>query len=107
MCTSAYDSESRQGKRLNPRKADLSRWRQTFAEKLRDGVWRLKRLRVSQEGQGRDSEPLWRIKAREGQRLHRGSARQSESAASFNSRAGERHGAWLTSALSVSEEPRD
>ena len=29
-------AESRQGRRLNPRKADLSRWRQTFAEKLRE-----------------------------------------------------------------------
>jgi hypothetical protein len=29
-------AESRHGKRLNPRKADLHRWRETFAEKLRD-----------------------------------------------------------------------
>src|SRR4029079_7363689 len=28
-------AESKQGKRLNPRKADLQRWRETFAEKLR------------------------------------------------------------------------
>ena len=28
-------AESRHGKRLNPRKADLQRWRETFAEKLR------------------------------------------------------------------------
>ena len=28
-------AESRHGKRLNPRKADLHRWRETFAEKLR------------------------------------------------------------------------
>ena len=27
-------AESRHGKRLNPRKADLHRWRETFAEKL-------------------------------------------------------------------------
>ena len=37
MCTSACRrAESRHGKRLNPRKADLHRWRETFAEKLRD-----------------------------------------------------------------------
>jgi len=29
-------AESKHGKRLNPRKADLHRWRETFAEKLRD-----------------------------------------------------------------------
>jgi hypothetical protein len=28
-------AESKHGKRLNPRKAGLSRWRETFAEKLR------------------------------------------------------------------------
>ena len=27
---------SKQGKRLNPRKADLQRWRETFAERLRE-----------------------------------------------------------------------
>ena len=29
-------AESKRGKRLNPRKADLHRWRETFAEKLRE-----------------------------------------------------------------------
>jgi hypothetical protein len=29
-------AESRLGKRLGPRKADLHRWRETFAEKLRE-----------------------------------------------------------------------
>ena len=100
-------AESRQGKRLNPRKADLSRWRQTFAEKLRGwGVEAEASARVVR-GQGRESEPLWRIKAREGQRLHRGPAHQSEAAASFNSRAAGEAWAWLAGALSVSEEPRD
>ncbi|MEP7300402.1 MAG: hypothetical protein ABI699_02660 [Caldimonas sp.] len=28
-------AESQHGKRLSPRKADLQRWRETFAEKLR------------------------------------------------------------------------
>jgi hypothetical protein len=36
-------TESRHGKRLNPRKADLHRWRETFAEKLRGWASRLKR----------------------------------------------------------------
>ena len=29
-------AESKHGKRLNPRKTDLHRWRETFAEKLRE-----------------------------------------------------------------------
>lgn len=100
-------AESRQGKRLNPRKAGLSRWRQTFADKLRGwGVEAEASARVVR-GQGRSSEPLWRIKAREGQRLPRGSGRQSEPAASFSSRAAGEAWASLASALSVSEEPRD
>jgi len=100
-------AESSQGKRLNPRKADLSRWRQTFAEKLRGwGVEAEASARIVR-GQGRDSEPLWRIKARESQRLHRGATRPSESASSFNSRAAGVAWASLADALSVSEEPRD
>ena len=37
-------AESKFGKRLNPRKADLNRWRQTFAENCAPGGSRLKRL---------------------------------------------------------------
>ena len=100
-------AESRSGKRLNPRKADLSRWRQTFAEKLRGwGVEAEASARVVR-GQGRGGEPLWRIKAREDRRLHRSSEWQSESGASLKSKvAGE---AWtrLASALSASDDERD
>jgi hypothetical protein len=100
-------AESRSGKRLNPRKADLSRWRQTFAEKLRGwGVEAEASARVVR-GQGRGSEPLWRIKARECQRLRRNVGRLSGSAASFGSRAVGEAWAWLASALLVSEEPQD
>ena len=100
-------AESRHGRRLNPRKADLSRWRQAFAENLRGWGVEAEASAHVVRGQGRSSEPLWRIKAREDQRLHRGVARQSGSAASFNSRAAGEAWVWLASALSVSEEPRD
>ena len=33
---SSVHAEGRDGKRLNPRKEDLHRWRETFADKLRD-----------------------------------------------------------------------
>lgn len=57
-------TESKHGKRLNPRKVDLHRWRESFAKKLRGygveaeatrGRTREIRPAVAQEGQGRRS----------------------------------------------------
>lgn len=56
-------AESRQGKRLNPRKADLQRWRETFAEKLRGWGIDAEATRQRTRGEGRNYEPIWRIKA--------------------------------------------
>ena len=55
-------AESRHGKRLNPRKADLQRWRETFAEKLR--------------GWGIDAEATRQAHARPGPQLRADLARQ-------------------------------
>ncbi|HSI51889.1 MAG TPA: relaxase/mobilization nuclease domain-containing protein [Ideonella sp.] len=62
-------AESRQGKRLNPRKADLHRWRETFAEKLRGHGIDAEATRQATHGQARNYEELWRIKAKEEGRL--------------------------------------
>lgn len=62
-------AESRHGERLNPRKADLTRWRQTFAEKLRGWGIEAKATRQVARELDRRFEPLWRIKAREEGRL--------------------------------------
>jgi len=62
-------AESRHGKRLNPRKADLHRWRETFAEKLRGWGVEAEATRQATRGQGRNYEPLWRIKAKQDGRL--------------------------------------
>ena len=62
-------AESRHGKRLNPRKADLQRWRETFAEKLRGWGIDAEATRQATRGQVRNYEPLWRIKAAEEGRL--------------------------------------
>ncbi len=62
-------AESKHGKRLNPRKADLHRWRETFAEKLRDLGIDAEATRQATRGSNRDYEPLWRLKAREDGRL--------------------------------------
>jgi len=62
-------AESRQGKRLNPRKADLHRWRETFAEKLRGYGVEAEATRQATRGWSRNYDPLWRVKAREDGRL--------------------------------------
>ncbi len=56
-------AESREGKRLNPRKADLQRWRETFAEKLRGWGIDAEATRQRTRGEVRNYEPIWRIKA--------------------------------------------
>ena len=69
---------SRLGKRLNPRKTDLHRWRETFAEKLRGYGVEAEATRQTTRGQHRKPDPLWRLKAREEGRLRRAtSSKQS------------------------------
>jgi len=62
-------AESCHGKRLNPRKADLQRWRETFAERLRGWGIDAEASRQASRGQIRRDEPLWRVKAAEEGRL--------------------------------------
>ena len=61
----AVKAESRHGQRLNPRKADLYRWRETFAERLRDRGIDVEATRQVTRGPYRKREPLWQVKARE------------------------------------------
>lgn len=58
-------AEPKHGKRLNPRKADLHRWRETFAEKLRSYGVEAEATRQATRGHPRSYEPLWRVKASE------------------------------------------
>ena len=62
-------AESKHGKRLNPRKADLQRWRETFAEKLRGWGIDAEATRQATRGERHSYEPIWRVKAREEGRL--------------------------------------
>lgn len=62
-------AEGLSGRRLNPRKAGLQRWRDTFAEKLRDRGIDADSTRQFVRGVNRQQSPLWRIKAREEGRL--------------------------------------
>jgi hypothetical protein len=54
----------RDGQRLNPHKADLHRWRETFAEKLRGLGIEAEATRQATRGETRNFDPLWRLKAR-------------------------------------------
>jgi hypothetical protein len=69
-------AESKHGKRLNPRKADLHRWRETFAEKLRGWGVDADATRQATRGVARRYPELWQVKAREDGRLrvHRSSS---------------------------------
>jgi hypothetical protein len=62
-------AEAISGKRLNPRKADLQRWRETFAEKLRGWGIEAEATRQATRGENRHYEPLWRLKAKAEGRL--------------------------------------
>lgn len=62
-------AESKHGRRLNPRKTDLHRWRETFAEKLRGYGIDAEASRQATRGNSRNPEALWRLKAREDGRL--------------------------------------
>lgn len=62
-------AESRLGVRLSPRKADLHRWREKFAEKLRGLGIEAEATRQPSRGVARQPEPLWRLKAKDDGRL--------------------------------------
>ena len=64
-------AESKHGQRLNPRKADLHRWRETFAERLRDWGIDAEATGQASRGEYRNRDELWRIKAWEQGRLRK------------------------------------
>jgi hypothetical protein len=79
-------AESKHGKRLNPRKADLHRWRETFAEKLRGWGVEAEATRQATRGRSRNYDPLWRIKAREDGRLRTSPQTRKRSATAMATR---------------------
>jgi hypothetical protein len=101
-------AESKHGKRLNPRKADLHRWRETFAEKLRDRGVEAEATRQATRGRNLNYDPLWCIKAREDGRLRtsRPSTKSSVHARSTRAEAVE---AWMEvgRALATSTDKAD
>lgn len=101
-------AESIYGKRLNPRKADLQRWRETFAEKLRGYGVEAEATRQATRFQTRNTEHLWRLKAREDGRLRKARPEDKSSPKSKSTRT-EALRAWLHigQALAMSSDARD
>jgi hypothetical protein len=58
-------AEGKDGQHLNPRKADLCRWRETFAEKLRERGIEAEASPQITRGGSRRTERLWHRKARD------------------------------------------
>ena len=56
-------AESKHGKRLRPRKADLQRWRETFAEKLRAWGVEAEATRQATRGVSRVHPAIWQTKS--------------------------------------------
>jgi hypothetical protein len=64
-------AESKHGRRLNPRKTDLHRWRETFAAKLQERGIEAEATRQATRGATRNHPDLWRVKAAEDGRLRK------------------------------------
>jgi len=62
-------AESKHGRRLNPRKTDLHRWRETFAVKLRERGIEAEATRQATRGATQRHPALWQVKARDDGRL--------------------------------------
>jgi hypothetical protein len=101
-------AESRHGKRLNPRKADLQRWRETFAEKLRGYGVEAEATRQATRGRNTSYPDLWRLKANEGGRLRKVRPVSNSGAKARTSREEAIKG-WLHigQALATSPDARD
>lgn len=87
-------AESLSGRRLNPRKADLHRWRETFAEKLRGYGVAAEATRQAVRGQSRNHDALWRLKAQEDGRLRKARPSTKTGTQARASRA-DALGAWV------------
>jgi hypothetical protein len=101
-------AEGRDGKRLNPRKEDLHRWRETFAEKLRD--WGIEAEASSQATRGVTRRSLrgWERQPGADARIGRKRSEHKSGPAARAARSGALQ-AWaeITKALAASPDPAD
>jgi hypothetical protein len=101
-------AESVHGRRLNPRKTDLHRWRETFAAKLRERGIEAEATRQATRGVALRHPELWQLKARDDGRLLKPPVARKPSAAAQSSRVAAQQ-AWceLAKALAASESEAD
>ena len=101
-------AESMSGRRLNPRKADLQRWRENFAEKLRGYGVEADATRQATRGRNMSHPDLWQLKANEAGRLRKPRLTTTSGDKARTSRAEALKG-WLHigRALSGSPDARD
>ena len=99
-------AESKHGRRLNPRKTDLHRWRETFAAKLRERGVEAEATRQATRGAARRYPALWQVKAGEDGRLVKVPATTRRGAATNASRDLARS-AWRELAVALSATGRD
>lgn len=102
-------AESIDGKRLNPRKTDLHRWRETFAEKLRGWGVEAEATRQASRGANRRDQRIWQVKARQQGRLGQGEDKQVKSGAGYERSHSGAFQAWgrIKKALQASDLPED
>jgi hypothetical protein len=84
LCVRAESSSER---RLNPRRADLQRWRETLAEKLRGWGIAAEATRQATRGESRNPDALWRRKANSSGRVRQPAAAMKTSPPALSSRA--------------------
>ena len=101
-------AESEHGKRVYPRKADLHRWRETFAEKLRGWGVEAEATRQATRGATRHFDPIWRVKAKQEGRLREGGGQTKSGDRYLRNRNGALE-AWahIAQALKTSGNPQD
>jgi hypothetical protein len=97
-------AESKDGKRLNPRKEDLHRWRETFAERLRELGIDAEATRQATRGVVRNYPDLWRKRAGEEGRERVPRLERKTGAAATESRKSAGH-AWAVIAQALRESP--
>jgi len=101
-------AESKHGKRLNPRKTDLHRWRETFADKLRAYGIECEATRQATRGATRRYPALWQVKAGAEGRLMKAPTTRMRGAAAQSNRE-EAQAAWreIAAALGASGSQDD
>jgi hypothetical protein len=101
-------AESKSGKRLNPRKADLHRWRETFAEKLRGWGIAAEATRQATRDARRSYPSLWQMKAMVDGRLKKVPPTWKKGSRAESNRA-EARDAWakVAASLAAATDPKD